>query len=834
MASASTAIKQIVSPARHAAFRDALVPIIPPGVQVSSTAGSGVQAGLGKIPGKLLSDGTWVGYKDWTSLRATSKHVKAWVSWGAGLGLQGRVVPGVDIDVSDPAMAADIEALAMLHLGAAPVRIGRAPRRLLAYAWAPGETPATRRRHVIGPDAIVELLGDGQQFVAEGVHPGTMKPYTWSGDMTLGLVTVAEVDGFFAALERAYPGALTAGGVGGSDRRPISWTGFKASDDLLIIDALRVLPNDYSYDEWVRLTAAVKAAANDPEGIYDAYETWSLSRDTGVATPQETRAKWDVLVDSSVGAEVLFGEVRARTGGEWCSDAMMDFESLTGGKPVGTVVPAVADEDPDVAGLDEVTVAETVLKLKGGFKDYIFVLDRCMFFERSTRDLTKQGIFNSRLACEDLPSGSSTKCATAVFLNSPRGKRLEKADYMVGQGHVVQGKVNLWKPPVFEPKANPDPKDVQVFLDHMEYLVADPVAREALMAWLAHFVQRPAERPSWGVLLQGTPGTGKSAIVKLLHNWLHPDSARNVSSKVLRSSFNAWASRVQLVVCQETKGLRADDYNELKTLFTEDRVSVHRKGQDPVDETNHARMLMLSNYDDALWIDQHDRRFLVVECADRQHAAGAAHYKALFDLIDGGPELVIDYLAAVDLAGWDFFRNAPVTDARDALIDETRSDLESWVRDAVAARTAPFDRPMVLTATDVEYLPGRLRGAPGAAKQMGRALRAVGALEVRFRGGDGGRSAQVRRGWVLPWAKPLYQKARETVSAGIVARALFDVTARGLMVVDDAFGGGIVPCAVTPSTVDTPDVGWLLDEARKLMEADADDNVVEFPRGRIT
>ena len=139
---------------------------------------------------------------------------------------------------------------------------------------------------------------------------------------------------------------------------------------------------------------------------------------------RKTRAKWDVLVDSSVGAEVLFGEVRARTGGEWCSDAMMDFDSLTGGKPVGTVEKAVADEDPDVAGLDEVTVAETVLKLKGGFKDYIFVLDRCMFFERSTRDLTKQGIFNSRLACEDLPSGSSTKCATAVFLNSPRGKRL--------------------------------------------------------------------------------------------------------------------------------------------------------------------------------------------------------------------------------------------------------------------------------------------------------------------------------------------------------------------------------------------------------------------------
>ena len=291
MASASTAIKQIVSPARHAAFRDALVPIIPPGAPVSSTAGSGVHAGLGKIPGKLLSDGTLVGYRDWTSLRATSKHVKACVGWGAWLGIQGRVVPGIDIDVSDQTIALDIEALAMLHLGAAPVRIGSPPRRLLAYAWAPGETPATRRRHVIGPDAIVELLGDGQQFVAEGVHPGTMKPYTWSGDITLGLVTVAEVDGFFAAFERAYPGALTAGGVGGSDRRPISWTGFKASDDLLIIDALRALPNDYAYDEWVRLTAAIKAAANDPEGVYDAYETWSLSRDTGVATPQENQGE---------------------------------------------------------------------------------------------------------------------------------------------------------------------------------------------------------------------------------------------------------------------------------------------------------------------------------------------------------------------------------------------------------------------------------------------------------------------------------------------------------------------------------------------------------------
>lgn len=782
----------------------------------------------------MLSDGTWVGYKDWTSLRATSKHVKAWVSWGAGLGLQGRVVPGIDIDVSDPTIALDIEALAMLHLGPAPVRIGRAPRRLLAYEWAPGEKPATRRRHVIGPDAIVELLGDGQQFVAEGVHPGTMKPYSWSGDMTLGTVTVAEVDSFFTALEAAYPGALTSGGVGGSDRRPISWTGFKASDDLLIIDALRVLPNDYAYDEWVRLTAAIKAAANDPEGIYDAYEAWSLSRDTGVATPAETRAKWDVLVDSSVGAEVLFGEVRARTGGEWCSDAMMDFESLTGGVPVAAVKPAAAvgDEEPD---LSEVTVAETMLGMKGGFKRFAFVLDRGMFFDRATRDLTAPATFNAMLACGYLPHGSGTKCATAVFLNSPRGKRLESADYMVDQGPVVLGVANLWKPPAFEPKADPDRAPVKVFLDHLDYLVADPVAREALVAWLAHFVQRPKERPSWGVLLQGTPGTGKSAIVKLLCNWLHRESVRSVGSKVLRSSFNGWASCTQLVVCQETKGLRADDYNELKTLFTEDRISVHRKGKDPVDESNHARLLLLSNYDDALWIDRHDRRFLVVECAGQQHPAGGVHYKALFDLIDGGPEHVVDYLASVDLSGWDFFRNAPATDARDALIDETRSDLESWVRDAVAARAAPFDKPLVAPTTDVEYLPGRIRNVPGAAKQMGRALGALGAVAVRFRTLRG-RGGDRVRGWVLPWA----QDAFEALTGGSgashedAARALVDAAARGLMVVDDEFDGGVESVAPPTSGCGPRGDARLLNEARKLLAADADGNVVNFPRGPAT
>jgi hypothetical protein len=97
--------------------------------------------------------------------------------------LCGEVV-AFDVDVPVQELADQIVHLIEHNLGATPlVRVGMAPKILLVYR------PESRFRKVQTPDLVlptgvkvkVELLAEGQQFVANGTHPDTGHPYTWTG-----------------------------------------------------------------------------------------------------------------------------------------------------------------------------------------------------------------------------------------------------------------------------------------------------------------------------------------------------------------------------------------------------------------------------------------------------------------------------------------------------------------------------------------------------------------------------------------------------------------------------------------------------------------------------
>jgi hypothetical protein len=114
--------------------------------------------------------------------------------WGAcyadatNTGIRTKHTPAVDIDVHDADMAEQIECelRAYFPQQALLVRFGQSPKRLIPFRC---ETPFTKIMiQFKAPDAEtihkVEVLGDGQQFIADGVHPDTGKAYTWQdGDL---------------------------------------------------------------------------------------------------------------------------------------------------------------------------------------------------------------------------------------------------------------------------------------------------------------------------------------------------------------------------------------------------------------------------------------------------------------------------------------------------------------------------------------------------------------------------------------------------------------------------------------------------------------------------
>jgi hypothetical protein len=103
-------------------------------------------------------------------------------------GILAGEVSGCDIDVLIPEVADAIVSLIERTLGPTPLhRIGRASKILLCYR---AEDPFTKLSTAIytmpdGTEAKLEILGQGQQFVAFGVHPETLQPYRWTDSSPL-------------------------------------------------------------------------------------------------------------------------------------------------------------------------------------------------------------------------------------------------------------------------------------------------------------------------------------------------------------------------------------------------------------------------------------------------------------------------------------------------------------------------------------------------------------------------------------------------------------------------------------------------------------------------
>ena len=143
-----------------------------------------------------------------------------------GVGLLTRTIPAVDIDFQDAAVGNEIEALARQMLGDSPLlRFGKYPKRLLAYRAV--KSFVKLKSHVVlapddpadGKGHAVEILGDGQQFVAFGIHPDTQRPYDWPNSSPLMVcagdlpaITAEQAETFITAVNEMIETRLVPAG----------------------------------------------------------------------------------------------------------------------------------------------------------------------------------------------------------------------------------------------------------------------------------------------------------------------------------------------------------------------------------------------------------------------------------------------------------------------------------------------------------------------------------------------------------------------------------------------------------------------------------------------
>ena len=122
--------------------------------------------------------------KGWPKIDADQNQLEKWISAGhEGVGILCKNNPAVDIDVLDEEVCSQMVDAVLQEYPGGLVRVGRAPKTLLAYRTDKPfkKVRSSTYKDLSGKRHAVEILADGQQYVAYAIHPDTNQPYQWNG-----------------------------------------------------------------------------------------------------------------------------------------------------------------------------------------------------------------------------------------------------------------------------------------------------------------------------------------------------------------------------------------------------------------------------------------------------------------------------------------------------------------------------------------------------------------------------------------------------------------------------------------------------------------------------
>ena len=205
------------------------------------------------------------------------------------IGINTRFTPAIDIDVYDDKIAQVLEDYLIERYGDVCVRVGRAPKRLVVFRTVSPFRKMFATYSDGKTDHKIEVLGNGQQFVAYGIHPDTQKPYTWTSldeplhmdaaDLPALSYSDAQeiVEHFCVVCEEAGWRKLSSsmGGVVRLDSDEDGLDGIKPILALThdrIVETLDLLPNeDAGYDDWLLIGCALH---HQFQGEQDGLELW--------------------------------------------------------------------------------------------------------------------------------------------------------------------------------------------------------------------------------------------------------------------------------------------------------------------------------------------------------------------------------------------------------------------------------------------------------------------------------------------------------------------------------------------------------------------------------
>ncbi len=210
------------------------------------------------------------------------------------------------------------------------------------------------------------------------------------------------------------------------------------------------------------------------------------------------------------------------------------------------------------------------------------------------------------------------------------------------------GILNLWQGFAVKPK----PGNWSLMHNHMRDIICcgDKVRFDYLMGWIARMLQHPGQQGEVAVVMKGGEGTGKGTVARALRKIMGQHGMQISNAKHLVGNFNGHLRDCVFLFADEA--FFAGDRQHigvLKTIITEDNLSIEAKFQNAVEMPNFLHLMMASNEDWVVPASIDARRFFVLE-VDENNANKHDYFAAIWEQMEaGGYEAMLADLLAHDL-----------------------------------------------------------------------------------------------------------------------------------------------------------------------------------------
>ena len=235
-----------------------------------------------------------------------------------------------------------------------------------------------------------------------------------------------------------------------------------------------------------------------------------------------------------------------------------------------------------------------------------------------------------------------------------------------------------------ETKCEYDENAVKIFTDHIDFLVGyEAEAKDYLIKYLAHLIQRPYELPAVALLFKSKQGFGKDKLLDIMASILGRDYLhRTANVEDIFGNFNADAKDKLIIQLNELEGKDGFANKEkLKNFITETSTTINDKNVKKYTQNNYARVIIMSNNANPVEIPVDDRRFAVFQ--SHYQKPSREYFNNLVQIEDSPNKLASLYrfLSNVNISHFDLRNQRPKTKAYKNMRENSQNPFYPYLMD---------------------------------------------------------------------------------------------------------------------------------------------------------